>query len=171
MTHDSFSISEAVLQQFEAESGVTVELLAAGDAGSMLNQLILTADAPLGDVVFGIDNTFLSRALAADLLLPYAAAPTADLLDSLMLDDSRRLIPVDYGDVCLNYDVAYFAERELAPPGSLADLADPDYAGLLVVMDPATSSPGLAFLLATIDAFGVEGSYTYLDYWSEPAGQ
>ena len=33
------------------------------------------------------------------------------------------------------------------PPSGLDDLIEPDYADLLVVQNPATSSPGLAFLL------------------------
>ena len=37
MTHDSFSVSEEVLQAFEDEHGIQVELLPAGDAGAALN--------------------------------------------------------------------------------------------------------------------------------------
>ncbi|MCA9972507.1 MAG: thiamine ABC transporter substrate-binding protein [Anaerolineales bacterium] len=163
MTHDSFSVSEEVLAQFTAESGVAVELFEAGDGGAMLNQAILAGESPLADVIFGIDNTFLSRALENDILLPYDSPRLADVPDALQLDDQHRALPVDYGDVCLNYDKAWFADNGLTPPQALAELAEPAYRGLTAVQNPATSTPGLAFLLVTIAEFGEDG---YLDYWA-----
>jgi thiamine transport system substrate-binding protein len=164
MTHDSFAISEATLAAFEAENGVTVELLPAGDSGAALNQAILAKDAPLADVFFGVDNSFMGRALDAGIFEPYQSPLLAQIPDELELDGENRLLPVDYGDVCLNYDKAWFAENDLPLPQSLADLTDPAYVGLLVVQNPATSSPGLAFLLATIAEFGDEG---YLEFWAD----
>ena len=167
MTHDSFAISEAVIQQFEEEHNVTVEVLPSGDAGAMLNQAILSQDDPLADLLFGVDNTFMSRALSADLFEPYESPALANVPDALELDDSHHLTPVDYGDVCLNYDKAWFAENGVPVPQSLRELTDPAYNGLLIVANPATSSPGLAFLLTTIEVFGESGDYTYLDFWAE----
>lgn len=167
MTHDSFAISEAVLAEFEEANNVEIVLLPSGDAGAVLNQAILSADNPLADLLFGVDNTFLSRALEADIFVPYESERLAAVPDELELDDSHRLTPVDYGDVCLNYDKAWFDEEGLEPPQSLADLTDEAYAGLTVVENPATSSPGLAFLLATVGVFGTEGEYTYRDYWTD----
>ncbi len=161
ITHDSFAVDKTLLKDFEERSGLDVEIRSPGDAGSLVNQLVLTKDAPLGDVVYGIDNAFASRALDADVLQPYAAPESASLLPGLAADDSRRLFPVDYGDVCINVDREWFAARDLPEPQTLEDLADPAYQDLLVVTDPATSSPGLAFLLATIDAYGPD----WTDYW------
>ncbi|MBN1966325.1 MAG: thiamine ABC transporter substrate-binding protein [Anaerolineae bacterium] len=154
VTHDSFAASEDVLAAFEAETGITLRILRSGDAGTMVNQSVLSRENPLGDVLYGVDNTFLTRALDADLFIPYESPELANVPDAFIIDDEFRALPVDYGDVCLNYDVAYFADNALPLPASLADLADPVYAGLLVVENPATSSPGLAFLLATVAAFG-----------------
>ena len=165
LTHDSFAISESVLQSFEDETGIKVEILRSGDAGQMVNQAILSKNNPLGDVLYGVDNTFLSRALDADIFEPYQSPELQAVRDEFIPDDTYRVTPVDFGDVCLNYDIEYFDEHELALPQSLSDLAATEYAGLLVVENPATSSPGLAFLLATIAEFGDEGDYTYLDYW------
>jgi thiamine transport system substrate-binding protein len=162
MSHDSFNVSEEVLTEFETSTGIHVQLLPAGDAGSALNQAILTKNNPLADVFFGVDNTFLSRALEAGIFEPYASPQLADIPDELKRDTENRLLPVDYGDVCLNYDRAWFAGRDVPPPDSLEALAEPAYRGLTVVENPATSSPGLAFLLATIGHFGEDG---YLDYW------
>ena len=161
MTHDSFAISEDVVKAFEAENNAKVSFIQSGDAGSMLNQAVLTKDAPIADVLFGVDNTFLSRALEADIFEAYASPALSDISDEFKLDSSNRALPVDYGDVCINYDKAYFAENNLAVPQSFEDLAKPEYKGLLVMENPATSSPGLAFLLATRAHFG-DG---YLDYW------
>lgn len=162
MTHDSFAISEQVLQAFVAEHGIEVQFLKSGDTGTALNKAILAKGAPLADVFYGVDNTFLSRALDEEIFEPYESPLLAEIPDSFELDPEYRALPVDYGDVCLNYDKAYFAEHNLAPPQNLEDLLKPEYKGLLVVENPATSSPGLAFLLATIGHFGEDG---YLDYW------
>lgn len=167
VTYDSFTISEDVLTAFEKESGITVEIVRLSDAGAMVNQVVLTRDNPLGDVLYGIDNTFLSRGLENDLFIAYESPLLEAIPDAFELDAEHRVSPVTYGDVCLNYDRAYFAENDLALPESLADLTKPEYAGLLVAPSPATSSPGLAFLLATIAAFGEEGDYTYLDFWAD----
>jgi len=164
MTHDSFSVSEDVLNQFMNETGITVEVFKAGDGGEALNQAVLAKDDPLADVFFGVDNTFLSRALDNDIFIPYDAPALAQIPDSLELDPQHRALPVDFGDVCLNYDKAWFAENGLQPPQNLDDLVKPEYAGLTAVENPATSTPGLAFLLTTISTYGEEG---YLDYWQQ----
>jgi thiamine transport system substrate-binding protein len=167
MTHDSFDISEEVLNAFEAEHNAKVEILKAGDAGVVLNQAILSKDNPLADVLYGVDNTLLSRALEADIFESYESPLLEKIPDRLEIDEQHRALPVDYGDVCLNYDIAWFEDEELEPPTQLEDLTKPDYEGLTVVENPATSSPGLAFMLATIGHFGEEGDYTWLDYWAD----
>ncbi len=167
MTHDSFAISEEVIAAFEEERNAQVEILEAGDACVMLNQAILSKHNPLADVLYGVDNTLLSRALDAGIFEPYDSPSLAEIPDHLELDDQHRVLPVDYGNVCLNYDKGWFEEHGLAPPASLEDLVQPDYAGMTVVEDAASSSPGLAFLLATIGHFGETGGYTYLDYWAD----
>jgi thiamine transport system substrate-binding protein len=165
MAHDSFNVSEQVLDAFEQQSGATVQVLKSGDAGSALNQAILSKSAPLADVFFGVDNTFLSRALEADIFLPYESPALADIPAELRLDGSNRLLPIDYGYVNINYDKATLEQIGLAPPTALEDLTKPEWKSTLVVENPTTSSPGLAFLLATISHFGETGDYTWKDYW------
>jgi thiamine transport system substrate-binding protein len=164
VTHDSFNVSRQVLRAFEQSSGLDVRIRRPGDAGTLVNQLVLTKDAPLGDVVFGIDNTFASRALGEEVLAPYESPALPEGAEELMVDDTSRLSPVDFGDVCINADLRWFAEHDLRVPQTLQDLADPAYDDLLVVSDPATSSPGLAFLMSTVVAFGEHG---WLDYWEQ----
>ncbi len=164
MTHDSFDISEETLTQFTTETGITVEVFKAGDGGELVNKAVLAKGDPLADVLYGVDNTFLTRALENDLFLAYRSPELANIDPSLLLDGSNHALPVDFGDVCLNYDKAWFTENGITPPASLQDLADPTYANLTVVQNPATSSPGLAFMLATIESFGEDG---YLDYWQQ----
>ena len=161
-THDSFAIGEEVLRQFETEHNARVQILTLGDAGEALNKIILSKDAPLADLFFGVDNTFLSRALDSGAFVPYASPLLERIPDELELDPEHRLLPVDYGFVNLNADRAWFADAGVPLPQTLEDLTEPAYKGLLVVQNPATSSPGLAFLLTTIAHFGEEG---YLDYW------
>ena len=163
MTHDSFAISEEVVAAFEGATDVQVTFLASGDTGAALNKAILTKDAPLADVFYGVDNTFLSRALEADIFESYQSLALANIPAAFQLDPENRMTPVDYGDVCINFDKAYFAENNLPIPASLEDLLKPEHNGLLAVENPATSSPGLAFLLATVAHFGDPG---YLDFWA-----
>lgn len=164
VTHDSFAASEKVIKEFEAANNARVQILKSGDAGSALNKAILAgASDPLGDVFFGVDNTFLSRALKADLFQAYKPAGADAIAADYILDPEFRLTPIDYGDVCMNYDKAWFKQKNLAPPQTLEDLTKPEYKSLLVVENPATSSPGLAFLLATIGTYGTK----YLDFWSK----
>ncbi len=162
VTHDSFAVKKDLLAEFEQESGLTVDVRELGDAGTLVNQLVLSKDVPLGDVVYGIDNAFASRALDAGILEPYASPQATDLVPGLAVDDTDRLTPIDYGDVCINVDREWFASRQIPEPQTLEDLADPAYRDLLVVTNPATSSPGLAFLLATVDAYGAD----WTGYWS-----
>ncbi len=163
MTHDSFAVSEDLVRQFEAQHNVKVVFLKAGDTGATLNKAILSKEAPLADVLYGVDNTFLSRALDADLFEPYNAPALASIPSQFKLDPQNRALPVDFGDVCINYDVRWFEQQGLPLPQSLNDLTRPEYKGLLVVENPATSSPGLAFMLATVAAFGETG---FVDYWA-----
>ncbi len=166
MTHDSFYLPDAVIEAFEAEHGVQLEVLASGDAGSMVNQAILTADRPLADVLYGIDNTFLSRALEAGIFEPYRS-PALEAVPAELV--ARPGAPRDahrHGDVCLNIDRVAFDEGDLPVPETLEDLLDPALADQLVVENPATSSPGLAFLLATIATFGEDPETGWQAFWS-----
>jgi thiamine transport system substrate-binding protein len=164
VTHDSFAVSKSVLAAFTKQTGVTVKVLQSGDAGAALNQVILTKSNPIGDVFFGVDNTFLSRALDAGVFAKYAPSALSTVPAEYQLDSSHRLTPVDHGDVCINYDKQWFADKKLRVPKTLDDLTKPAYKGLLVVENPATSSPGLAFQLATIAKYGDGG---WRDYWSK----
>jgi thiamine transport system substrate-binding protein len=163
LTHDSFSVSEKLIQQFEKDNNVKVSFVKGGDAGSVLNKAILSKDAPLADVLYGVDNSFLSRALDGGIYSPYSAPALASIPPEFKLDPQNRALPVDYGDVCINYDKSYFASKNLPVPQNLSDLTKPEYKGLLVVEDPSTSSPGLAFLMATVAHFG-DG---FQDYWRQ----
>ena len=157
LAHDSFATSKGVLEAFTKQTGIKVELVQGGDAGSVVNQAILTKGSPQGDVLFGIDSTFLTRALKADLFVPHTPAALKGVNPSFLLDPQHRVTPVDYGDVCLNYEKKWFTTHHVAVPASLEDLTKPAYKDLLVVENPATSSTGLAFLLSSVDHFGTNG--------------
>ncbi len=162
MTHDSFAASQAVITAFETANNAKVQFLASGDAGTALNKAILAKNNPFADVFYGVDNTFLSRALSEDIFIAYDSPRLKDIPSEYKLDSQNRALPVDWGDVCVDYDKAYFSKHNLQPPQTLEDLLKPDYKSLLVVENPATSSPGLSFLLTTIGHFGAD---KYLDYW------
>lgn len=163
MTHDSFALSEGILEQFTENTGIAVAVLRSGDAGTMLSQAILTKDNPIADVIFGVDNTFLSRALAEGIFASHESDLLGDVPTDLVADP--RVTPIDFGDVCVNYDKAAFTDTP--PPQTLQDLTEPEYRDMLVVQDPASSSPGLAFLLATVGTYGDDGDYNWRHYWED----
>ena len=142
LAYDAFTPQEGIFDAFTAATGAKVKVVAGGDSGVLISKAILTAGTPEGDVLWGLDNTLLSRAQKTELLTSYE--------------------PVDTGDICVNYDKQWFGSRDIAPPTSLEDLALPAYKNLLVVQDPVASSPGLGFLLGTIAHFGVD---KWQNYW------
>jgi thiamine transport system substrate-binding protein len=154
VTHDSFVVSQEVAEAFERESDLTLRILKAGDAGEVVTKALLTAGNPQGDVLFGVDENLLSRALGGNLFDAYESSGLETVDERYAVDAEHRVTPIDHGEVCLNYDKAWFAERGVEPPGSMDELTDPRFEDLVVVENPATSTPGLAFLLATVARYG-----------------
>jgi thiamine transport system substrate-binding protein len=165
MAHDSFagSVNEETFARFTEATGIEVEMIAAGDAGSMVNQAALSKDNPLADVLFGVDDTFLSRALDEEIFVEHASPALEDVGDEF-IPETALVTPIDYGDVCINYDKSWVKDTGTPVPSELDQLREPLYAGALTVEHPATSSPGLAFVLATIDEYGEEA---WLEFWSD----
>ncbi|MFZ2014761.1 MAG: thiamine ABC transporter substrate-binding protein [Nocardioides sp.] len=177
VTHDSFVLPKALIQQFDQQSGYHLVVHAAGDGGTLTNKLVLTQSNPTGDVAFGVDNTFATRALDADVFAPYDVNLPAGAGRYLIPGDDHRLAPIDNGNVCVNIDTGWFADHHLAAPRSLDDLVEPAYRNLLAVPGATTSSTGLAFLLGTIGKYGdgwqtwwkklVANGATVTDGWSQ----
>ena len=164
LTHDSFVVSQALIDQLKTETGITLKITAAGDAGAMVAGAVLASGAPSADAMFGIDNTLLTKAVDARVFSPYTSKNLDSVIPALQKDTGDGVVtPIDYGDVCINIDDAWFAKNKLAKPTSLDQLVDPAYKDLLVVEDPATSSPGLAFMLATIAKYGDQ----WTKYWDK----
>ncbi|WP_156721387.1 thiamine ABC transporter substrate-binding protein [Streptomyces apocyni] len=165
VSHSSFAVSKDVLKEFEKESGYRVKILKSGDAGEAVKKAVLVKGNPQGDVFFGVDNTLLSLALDNDLFTPYEAKGLDRVPDEVQLDqDEHRVTPIDTGEICVNYDKKYFADKKLAPPSTFDDLIKPEYKNLLVTENAATSSPGLGFLLGTAAQYGDDG---WQDYWKK----
>lgn len=162
-THDSWNMSKKVMRQFTEETGFTVTVQPSGDAGALTNKLVLTKGSPIADVVYGIDNTFASRAVDEGVLAEFTPATNPGAAyEPQDADAADRLTPIDYSDVCVNIDDTWFEDNDVPPPTSLDDLVGERYRGLFVTPAPSTSSPGLAFLLATVAAYGEDG---WADYW------
>lgn len=161
LVHNSFSLPKPLLAQFEKQAGVKLSVIKAGDAGEMLNKLILTRAHPIADVVFGLDNTLLAKAQTANVLEAYDG-PAQQRAAAVTL--GQGVVAVDYGFVALNYDKAAFEKSGLALPKTLDALTQPAYRDLLVVQNPATSSLGHAFMLATISGMGEAAAF---DWWAK----
>ncbi|MBM6980352.1 MAG: thiamine ABC transporter substrate-binding protein [Actinomyces succiniciruminis] len=168
VTYDSFDLPDELITAFKDDTGYTLEIARSGDGGEVANKLILTKDAPLGDAVFGINNTMASRILAEGVIdtttalnLPDGAA---DYLAPYIVDDTPALVPIDFGEVCVNVDTFWLSDRGLEIPTVFEDLTDPVYKDMFVAINPTTSSTGMAFLLATIGHFGEDG---FAQYWKD----
>jgi len=164
VTHDSFALPKPLVKKFETDTGYHLVIRQSGDAGELTSKLVLTKGDPIGDVAFGVDNTFAGRATSEDVFAPYdVSLPAGADAYALSGDGADTLAPIDNGNVCVNVDTDWFKAHDQAPPTSLDDLTDPAYQGLFVAEGAPTSSPGFAFLLATIAAKG-DG---WKDYWSD----
>lgn len=159
LSHDSFDFPKELLEQFEKESGYHVTINAVGDGGTLANQLVLTKEAPIGDAVYGLDNTVSGR-LNGQKIIADAGLKALDPADQMASEPG--LVPIDRGDVCVNFDKTWFADKGLTPPTSFDDLVKLEYKDTLVAMNPASSTPGMAFMLATIAKYGEDG---YVNYW------
>ncbi|KAA2264100.1 thiamine ABC transporter substrate-binding protein [Solihabitans fulvus] len=164
VTHDSFVVKQEVIDEFQRSSGIKVTVLKSGDAGALTNKLVLTKGNPIGDAAYGVDSTFASRALGEGVFQEYQSPEGDKGPQRYAADGSHKLSAVDVGDVCVNVDTGWFAAKNLPEPKTYQDLADPKYRDLLVVEDPATSSPGLAFLFGSIGKLGESG---WTDYWTK----
>ena len=167
MTHDSFDIGEEVIKEFEEANDATVVIQKAGDAGQALVRAILEKGNPSADLLYGIDNTYLGRALDEEIFDSYESKMLNKVPGRFILDDTNHVTPIDYAYVNLNYDKAFLDDAGMAPPSTLEELTGPDWNGKLVVENPAVSSPGLAFLIATVAYFGEDDDYDYLDFWKD----
>jgi len=161
VTHDSFAVRKELLDEFQRTSGIKIDIRKTGDAGALTNQLVLTKADPIGDLAFGVDNTFASRALQENVFQPYQSPDAGKGPQRYQADDTNRLTAVDVGDVCVNVHTTGL--KGVPEPKTFEDLANPKYKDMLVVESPATSSPGLAFLFGTIKHFGDTG---WQDYWT-----
>jgi thiamine transport system substrate-binding protein len=162
LAHDSFAVTKSLIAAFKARTGITIKVVTGGDAGEVVNKAVLTAGNPEGDVLFGVDNTLLTRALQGGIFQPYVSPQDVHLRPELKDQTGGGYVtPVDYADVCVDADDKWFIAHHVSVPKTLAQLAEPAYKKLLVVENPATSSPGLAFLLATVARYGDPGWRTY----------
>jgi thiamine transport system substrate-binding protein len=161
VTYDAFALPKDAAAAFKEQTGATIRVVASGDSGAMLSKALLSAGAPEGDVLFGVDNLSASTALKEDLLVPFTPPGLDSVPARFQLGGAagKRLVPVDTGDVCVNVDAKWFADKGVAPPTSLEDLTLPQYKDLLVVESPVTSSPGLALLAGTVGRYGEDDAF------------
>jgi thiamine transport system substrate-binding protein len=172
LTYSAFGLNKTIFDQFTNLTGYHVTVLAQGDAGEVVNRAIASKDHPVADALFGVDNALIYRAKAGGIFQPHESprsAYVAERYKGAFRDASGALLatPFDYGYVELNHDTAWFRDHNVSLPVDLAQIADKTYAPLTVVENPQTSSPGFAFLLATVARFGENGTYTYKQFWHD----
>ena len=169
VTHDSFSVPDDLIAAFKEDTGYELKTVASGDAGELTNKLVLTKDAPLGDAFFGVDNSFASRILDEGVLDTSATVDLPEGADQYVIDGTPALTPIDFGEVSINIDTAWFADHGATPPAAFEDLARAEHKDRFVAINPSTSSTGLAFLLATVAHFGTAETGGFADYWKQLA--
>ncbi len=161
-TYDSFPepLEAIMVEAVDVELGVQVVVERFQDTGGLYNQLWFERDDPQADVVIGLDTTYLTAALETGLFRSYRPVGSEMLRSDLVVDDSFRLVPYDWGHVVLNYN----SELLPNPPSSWEELLDPRLRDSIIILNPATSSPGRAFLQHTVYEFGADG---FAEFWSQ----
>lgn len=167
LTHNSFAVSKSVIQAFTDSTGIDVRFVQAGDAGEVVNRAILTKDHPIADVLYGVDNSLLVRAERAGIFEPYKSPLLDQVKPEYRFDPNHMVTPIDAGYINLVADEAALAKAGVPLPTSLSDLTKPEYKNMLVVENPATSSPGLGFMLTTVAHFGQGHPGDWLDFWAK----
>jgi len=167
LVNDSFDIGAEVIATFEEANNAKVVIQKGGSSGDVLNRAILEKGNPSGDLLYGVDNTYLGRALREDIFVVYESPLVENVPDQFVLDKTFHVSPVDYGYVNLNYDKEFLEQNSLSTPTTLEELTQPEWKGKVVVENPSTSSPGLSFLIATVSYFGEDDDYDYLDFWAD----
>ena len=167
LTHDSFAVSKAVIDNFTEQTGIKVTFLYGGDAGAVINRAILTKEKPIADLLYGVDNSLLGRAKNVGIFEPYQSSHLNTVPEELRFDPNGFVTPINVGYVAFNMDINFFKNADLKLPNNITDLTESAYNGMTVIENPATSSPGLAFLLTTIGKFGENTTYDWLDFWKD----
>ena len=188
VTHDSWAAPQQVLDAFQQQSGIKIQIVkkgdagagggvaaghggAAGDAGGEIDGDERLAGAGVavedGELAAGqparpepLDGQGAERGRALEGEGGHGPA----LPQLYTVDAGHRLSAVDLGDVCLNVDTGWFSQHGVPAPTGYDDLTDAKYKDLLAVENPATSSPGLAFLLGTVAKYGEQG---WPAYWTK----
>lgn len=169
ITYDIIALSDEVLEEFTNQTGYKIEMIRADDSGGILENLLLTKDAPQADLALGLDNTYLQTALENCLLAPHSA--TLPNIDPLALTpySGEMAVPFDQGYVCLNVDTQALEDNNVSFPKTLEELTNEQWKGKTAFPSPTTSSPGRAFMTATIDYFERQSSMDAMDWWESMA--
>ena len=167
LTYDIAAFSNEMLAEFTNQSGYEVELIRTDDAGGILEQMLQTQSAPQADLAVGLDNTYLWTAIDRCLLQEHTVNTSSIDATALEPYDGPLAVPFDRGDVCLNYDERVVDGTNLSAPTSLWNLTEEAWRGKVAFPSPLTSSPGRAFMLATVDYFGADQDNTTnaIDWW------
>jgi thiamine transport system substrate-binding protein len=160
-TYDSFNSEWGpgpdVSKAFEEKTGIKINWVSHGDAGTILSRLLLEGKDAGADIILGIDQNMAGRLFESDLLEPYRPKGAENIFSELILDPEFRLTPMDYSYFAIVYD----SEKLNKAPGSLEDLTNPNFAKSLILIDPRTSSPGLGFFTWIKEVYGA----AWRDYW------
>lgn len=165
LAYKGWTIPPELQDAFQRQTGYELDVEHIGaNAAALTQHLTDTAGQPTGDVAVGLPDRHAKRALAADVFAPYTSPEANQGQHRFTIDDQQRLSAVDLADVCVNIDKSWFASRDRTQPKTLADLARPEYAGLLALPDPTRTEAGFAFLQATIARYGETG---WRQYWTQ----
>lgn len=168
VTYDVYGLTDAMLEEFERQTGYEVSLLKLDDAGSVLDHLLQHKGLQVADIAIGIDNTYLQTALDNNVLWEHNAVLT-NISDSALLPyDGAYAAPFDQGYICLNYDSSVIDGENYTVPQNLWDLTNEEWSGKIAIPSPETSSPGRAFMTATTDYFthDDDNETEWTDWWT-----
>ncbi|MBJ23765.1 MAG: hypothetical protein CMB64_03760 [Euryarchaeota archaeon] len=168
-TYDVYALTDEMIGDFENQTGITVSMIKLDDAGSVLDYLIQNKGTETIDLAIGLDNTYLQTAIKQGVLTEHLANNLDNISqDALAPYNGPFAVPFDMGHVCLNYDSSIVDGQNMTVPTSLWNLTEEEWRGKVAIPSPITSSPGRAFMLATLDYFNSLGESTseFEEWWS-----
>lgn len=149
-TARSEALNNAVIPEFEKDTGIKVEVVVAG-TGELLKRAQSEKDNPLGDIFWVADQTMLSS--SKDLFMEYVSPEDANMLDAFR-NNTGYFTPAfaDPTVMIVNKDLKGGMKID-----GFEDLLNPELKGKIAFGDPVNSSSAFQSLLAMLYGMGKDG--------------
>ncbi|MBK9324037.1 MAG: thiamine ABC transporter substrate-binding protein [Bdellovibrionaceae bacterium] len=152
-------------QIFEKDCDCQVQFIQGSDSGILLQRLKLEGESLGADLVVGLDQFDLQKALAEQKWRELNISDL-DVYDEVKPAlQNNYFVPFDWGVISFVTRKGEFEKN----PENFDDLLSPNLKRKIALQDPRTSSPGMQFLSWVIRAKGEEAGFKYIKKMMEQA--